>query len=94
MANDRSPLELGRHGGPRVRGQRTEIRMRGTGREYLLSRLAREGHVDWLAAIAAGRLTPYAAACELGWIKRPPTLTGERSNQAKRRRHSINMLVR
>jgi hypothetical protein len=93
MANDRSPLKLGKHGGPRVKGQQTSVRQRGTGRDYLLSRLAREGHVDWLAAIAAGRLSPYAAAVELGWIRRAPTIAGERSHQAKRRRFSISRLI-
>jgi hypothetical protein len=67
--------------------------MHGTGREYLLARLAREGHVDWLAAIAAGRLTPYAAACELGWIRRRATIAGEGSHQSKRRRFAIRALI-
>jgi hypothetical protein len=68
--------------------------MRGNSREYLIRRLAREGYVDWLAAIAAGRLTPYAAACELGWIQRPPAISGERSHQSKRRRFTIDRLIR
>jgi hypothetical protein len=67
--------------------------MRGTGRDYLLSRLAREGHVDWLAAIAAGRLTPYAAGVELGWIRRPATLSGGSSNQANRRAFRVRALI-
>jgi hypothetical protein len=67
--------------------------MRGTGRDYLLSRLAREGRVDWLAAIASGRLTAYAAAVELGWIRRPPTFSGGASNQAKRRAFRVRALI-
>jgi hypothetical protein len=96
MPRTRTPLPtLAKHGGPRRRGQLTDakIPMRGTGRDYLISRLAREGRADWLAAIAAGRLTPYAAAVELGWIRRAPTIAGERSHQAKRRRFSISRLI-
>src|SRR5262249_7737457 len=61
----------------------------GHSREYILSRLEREGHTDWIAAIEGGRLSAYAAAVELGWVKMPPTLSGPRSNQAKRRHHQL-----
>src|SRR5262245_56203056 len=66
-------------------------RQRGHSREYILGRLEREGHTDWLAAIESGRLSPYAAATEL-WFKRPPTLNPN-SNQSKRRRFRIRALI-
>jgi hypothetical protein len=81
MPDDLTPpaRKLGRHGGPRVRGQGyatgadvTLPRQRGHSREYILARLRREGFDDWLAAIESGRLSAYAAACELKWVKRPP----------------------
>jgi hypothetical protein len=95
-----SPVrKLGKHGGPRVRGQGyakagdvTLPRQRGHSREYILSRLEREGHTDWIAAIESGRLSAYAAAVELGWVKRPPTQR-QNSNQAKRRRFNVQALI-
>lgn len=64
-------------------------RMHGTSREYILDRLRREGHVDWLEAIESGRLSAFSVAVELGWCKRPVTLTGEAANQSKRRRYRL-----
>jgi hypothetical protein len=61
----------------------------GTSREYILDRLRREGHHSWLEAVENGRLSAFAVACELGWAQRPPTLTGEKAHQAKRRRHQL-----
>lgn len=61
----------------------------GTSREYLIDRLRREGHLDWLQAIEAGRVSVFSVAVELGWARRRPTLTGEAANQAKRRRQQL-----
>jgi hypothetical protein len=61
----------------------------GTSREYLLDRLRREGHADWVEAIEAGRVSAFSVACELGWVTRSPTLLGERAHQSKRRRHRL-----
>ena len=96
-----SPVrKLGKHGGPRVRGQGyakaadvTLPRQRGHSRQYILARLEREGFDDWLAAIESGKLSAYAAAVELGWVKRPPTQRGQNSNQAKRRRFNVQALI-
>jgi hypothetical protein len=63
--------------------------MQGTSHEYLLDRLRREGHADWLEAIESGRVSAFAVACELGWVTRSPTLLGERAGQTKRRRHRL-----
>jgi len=102
MGDDLTPptRKLGKHGGHRVRGQGyakegdvTLPRQRGHSREYILARLEREGHTDWLAAIESGKLSAYAAAVELGWVKRPPTQRGQNSNQAKRRRFNVQALI-
>jgi len=61
----------------------------GTSREYLLDRLRREGHADWVEAVEAGRVSAFAVAVELGWVTRSPTLLGERAHQTKRRRHRL-----
>jgi hypothetical protein len=59
----------------------------GTGRAYIINRLKRAGHVDWLQAIQDGKVSAFAVAVTLGWAKRPPTRSGARANQAKRRHH-------
>jgi hypothetical protein len=78
MSDDQSPLKP---------------RLRGTSRTYLLDRLRRGGHHDWLAAIATGKVSVYSAGVELGWIRRPPRVMGERSNQSRRRRFNIGRLI-
>jgi hypothetical protein len=60
-------------------------KMRGHSREYLLSRLERDGHVELLAAIAAGTISVFAAACEVGYVRRPEP-TGRGSPNARKRR--------
>jgi hypothetical protein len=64
-------------------------RTQGTSHQYIVDRLRRAGHVEWLRAIEARRITAFAVACELGWATRPPTLLGERANQSKRRRQRL-----
>jgi hypothetical protein len=102
MADDPgSPVrKLSKHGGPRVRGQGyakqadvTLPRQRGHSREYILARLEREGFDDWIAAIASGKLSAFAAAVELGWVRRPPTQRGALSNQSKRRAFNVRALI-
>jgi hypothetical protein len=67
----------------------TPPRQQGHSREYLLDRLRREGHDGWVEAIEAGRVSAFEVACELGWTQRPPTRSGERANQAKRRQYRL-----
>ena len=62
--------------------------------DYILARLERDGHTDWLEAIRARRVSAFAVACELGWARRPQTLHADDpasgyNNQAKRRRYAI-----
>jgi hypothetical protein len=58
---------------------------RGNSREYLLQRLERDGHHELLVSIAAGELSVYAAACEVGYVTRP-TPSGNGSPNARKRR--------
>jgi len=92
MVDDPAQPKLGRWGGPRVRGQQragSTLKRGSTSVDYILARLAREGLTDWIEAIRARRVSAFAAACELGWAKRPQTLHGEDCNQARLRRHAI-----
>jgi hypothetical protein len=73
---------------PRKR-QRTPPR--GTGRAYLLYRLQHGGHAELLAAVRAGKLSVYAAACEVGIVKRPTPSGAGSPNMAKRRAYAIAM---
>jgi len=64
----------------------------GTSKAYILGRLRREGRTDFVEAIAAGKITALAAACELGWVKRPPTLS-VLTNQAKQRQRQFRAIA-
>ena len=74
--------------GPRV------VRQNGTSRAYLIERLRREGRADLVAAIESGQVSAYAVAIELGWVTRHPTLGTGSTNQAKRREHELNNVMR
>ena len=67
-------------------------RQRGNSRAYIVARLRREGFDDWAVAVETGRISAFALACDLGWTRRPPTLLGEDTNQAKRRRYALAQL--
>jgi hypothetical protein len=93
MADDRDPPQLGPHGGRRTKaaqGSNPEIRRLkpGTGREYLLARLQRDGHRELLAAIAAGTLTPHAAAIAVGYIRARPLSETAPPGAANRRQRT------
>jgi hypothetical protein len=60
-------------------------RQQGHSRSYILDRLKRENQTDFINAIERGELSAFAAAVELGWIKRPPTLGGSNTHQARKR---------
>jgi hypothetical protein len=74
---------------PRQRNANAPTRPHGNSRAYVLARLQREGLTDWIDAIVDGRVSAFAVATHLGWVKRPATLSGENSNQAKRRRWNL-----
>jgi len=80
--------KLGRHGGPRVKGQRASngsLIQHGSGRAYIIARLRRDGFTHLIEAIETTTVRPYAVAVELGWTKRPRNL-GTGSDNAKKRR--------
>jgi hypothetical protein len=91
MADDNP--KLNRHGGRRIPGQRDAKSPHGNSRAYILARLEREGLVDWVEAILSRKISAYAVSVHLGWTKRPATLSGENSNQARRRRWDIRALI-
>jgi len=74
--------------GPRV------VRQDGTSRAYLIERLRREGRADLVAAVESGQVSAYAVAVDLGWVTRHPTLGTGSTNQAKRREHQLNNVLR
>jgi len=69
-------------------------RQHGTSRSYLIDRLRREGLADLVAAIESGRVSAYAVGCELGWVTRHATLGTGSTNQSKRRRYQLRILLR
>jgi hypothetical protein len=86
-------LQLTRHGGRRTKGAQT-VRQYGSSRSYIIDRLKRENLLALVGAVEAGRVSAYAIAIELGWIRRRPTLGTGSENQATRRRHQLNTLLR
>ena len=70
------------------------MRQDGTSRAYLIERLRREGRADLVAAVESGQVSAYAVAVDLGWVTRHPTLGTGSTNQAKRREHQLNNVLR
>jgi len=89
-------LRLGRHGGPRRKGQRASngsLVKHGAGRGYILARLRREGLTDWIAAIEARKVSAFAVAVELGWFTRPPIRGTGSQNAARTRNWQLHRLL-
>jgi len=66
---------------------------RGTSRAYLIGRFRAAGLNDLADRVERGELTALAAACALGWIRRPTT-HGVSPNRAKRREGLMRNLRR
>jgi hypothetical protein len=84
---------LGRHGGPRVKGQRASsgsLVKHGSGRDYILARLRRENRFDLIAAIESRKASAFAIAVELKWMSRPKILGTGSSNQARSRAYALH----
>ena len=64
----------------------------GNRRDYLLSRLRREGLDDLVAAVEDGVITPFEVAVALGWRRRPEPLGTGSENQARRRAFRLGRL--
>jgi hypothetical protein len=70
----------------------TPRRQHGHSRAYILDRLRRENRTDFIDAIEAGRISAFAAACELGWTKRPPAVAAI-THQARKRRLRLQTIA-
>src|SRR5262249_62289047 len=93
MPDDLGQPRLGKHGGPRTKGQRSaEVMPSGGRRDYILARLERDGRHDLAAAIRENRVSALTIAVQLGWTKRPETLGLGSGNAAKRRQHQLRAL--
>jgi hypothetical protein len=74
MDDDRSQPRLGKHGGPRTKGQRSNgVTQRGNSRTYIIERLSRDGHHTLTAMVREGRMSAYAAARKAGFGGPPRT---------------------
>jgi hypothetical protein len=94
MSDDLGHPQLGKHGGPRTKGQRSaEVMPSGGRRDYILARLERDGRHDLAEAIREGRVSALTIAVELGWTKRPETLGLGSGNAAKRRQHQLRAIA-
>src|SRR5262245_43727144 len=80
MDSDPGPFELSLHGGKRVKGQRgpnSTLKRGSSSIAYIKARLERDARDGCKAAavllqgIRDGRITTYAAACEMNYAKRP-----------------------
>src|SRR5262249_48355301 len=95
MDDNLSPPKLGKHGGPRVKGQRASdgsLIRHGNGSAYILARLRRDGLTHLIEAIETKKVSPFAVAVELGWTKRPRNLGTGSDNAEKRRAHAFHKL--
>jgi hypothetical protein len=70
MDDNGSQLRLGKHGGPRIKGQRSNdvtLPQRGNSRTYIVHRLARDGRTDLVAMVRNRQISAYAAARKAGF---------------------------
>jgi hypothetical protein len=94
MSDDLGQPRLGKHGGPRKRGERNpETMPTGVRRDYIVRRLQRDGRHDLAQAIREGRVSAYSVAVELGWTKRAEPLGSGSVNAAKRRQYRLRTLM-
>jgi hypothetical protein len=68
-------------------------RQQGTSRAYILDRLKRENLLHYVDAIERGEISAHAVAVQCGWIQRPPTLGGDTTYQARRRRLRLQAIT-
>ena len=87
MSDDLGQPRLGKHGGPRKRGERNpETMPTGVRRDYIVRRLQRDGHDDLAQAILAGHVSAYSIAVQLGWTTRaePAAISAPDANERRR----------
>src|SRR5215831_3943986 len=69
-------------------------RLRGNSREYLYARLVRGGFHELLRAVDSGTLSVFAAAAEVGLVRRPEALGTGSPNARKRIDWAIHQAYR
>jgi hypothetical protein len=88
---------LGNHGGPRKKGEQGDevaLRQRGNSRAYILARLRRDNRLDLLAGVLEGKISAYAAGCEMNYCRRPPVNGRGSENMARARDWALHKLLR
>jgi hypothetical protein len=88
--------QLGRHGGPRTKGQRGDKspwQSRGNSRDYLVARLRRDGREDLIRAIETLKISAFAAAVVAGYRRRAPTLSAGDHNKSRRLAIDVRALI-
>ena len=94
MSDDLGQPRLGKHGGPRKRGERNpETMPTGVRRDYIVRRLQRDGHDDLAQAILAGHVSGYSIAVQLGWTTRAEPIGTGSINASKRRQYRLRTLM-
>jgi hypothetical protein len=94
MSDDLGQPPLGKHGGPRKRGERNpETMPTGVRRDYILRRLERDGRHDLAQAIREDRVSAYSIAVELGWTKRAEPIGTGSINASKQRQYRLRTLM-
>ena len=68
--------------------------MGGTSREYLLSRLRKNGHFALVAAVERGDISAFQAAEHCGYVTRRPIAGGGSENATKRRVFRLHRALR
>jgi len=88
--------QLGTHGGPRKKGEQGDdvtLRHRGNSQAYLIARLRRDGRLDLLAGVLEGKISAYAAGCEMNYCRRPEPNGRGSENAARARDWALHKLL-
>jgi hypothetical protein len=97
MADDLGQPRLGKHGGPRIRGQQRAagtLKRGSNSIEYTIARLEREGRHDLADGIRQRQITAFAARVEMGWCRRPQTsVIDDDHNLTRRRQHELGTVA-
>ena len=88
--------QLGTHGGPRKKGEQGDdvtLKHRGNSQAYLIARLRRDGRLDLLAGVLEGKISAYAAGCEMNYCRRPEPDGRGSENAARARDWALHKLL-
>ena len=102
MDSDPGPFKLGQHGGKRLKGQRNAngtLKRGSNSVDYIIARLerdAREGCREagvLLNGIRSGKISAYAAGCEMNYTRRREPNGRGSENMTKRRDWALHKLL-